>query len=133
MKLIIRYIRLIMKEIKNINKISLAKITALIYGLVGFFIALIVAVSTMANIMAQKDFTGSIILVTLFNIGAGLLLGVLSSLVTALIGWIIGYIAAGIYNWFARKVGGIKIELTEAGGAEIKREGNVAETTNNLS
>ena len=44
------------KEIKNINKKSLARITALIYGLVGFFIALAVAISTMANIMMQKDF-----------------------------------------------------------------------------
>jgi len=119
------------KEIKNINKISLAKITALIYGFVGFFIALTVAISTMANIMMQKDFSGSIILVTLFNVGAGLLLGVLSSLVTALIGWIIGYIVAGIYNWFARKAGGIKIELADA--VEIKPEDNITETPNNLS
>ncbi|MBI4779679.1 hypothetical protein HY797_04515 [Candidatus Falkowbacteria bacterium] len=111
------------KELKNINKISLAKITALIYGLVGFFIALAVAVSTMANIMMQKDFSGSIILVTLFNIGAGLLLGVLSSLITALIGWIMGYIAAGIYNWFSKKAGGVKIELAEA--SEIKTEENI--------
>lgn len=102
-----------MKEIKSINKSSLAKITALIYGLAGFFAALTVAVSTMANIVMQKDFSGSVILVTLFNIGAGLLLGVLSALITALIGWLIGYITAGIYNWFAKKVGGIKIELTE--------------------
>lgn len=117
------------KEIKNINKISLAKITALIYGLAGFFIALAVAVSTMANIMMQKDFSGSIILVTLFNIGAGLLLGVLSSLVTALIGFCLGYLAAGIYNWFAKKVGGIKVELAEV--SEVKKE--AADIANNLS
>ncbi|MFH1583389.1 MAG: hypothetical protein ABIB72_03690 [Candidatus Falkowbacteria bacterium] len=119
------------KEIKNINKRSLAKITALIYGFVGFFIALTVAISTMANIMTQKDFSGSIILVTLFNIGAGLLLGVLSSLVTALIGWVIGYISAGIYNWFSGKMGGIRIELADE--VEKKLEDNIAETTNNLS
>ena len=122
------------KEIKNINKKSLAKITALIYGLVGFFIALTVAISTMANIMMQKDFSGSIILVTLFNVGAGLLLGVLSSLVTALIGFCLGYIAAGIYNWFSKKVGGIKIELADANNVvEVKPEEHIAETTNNLS
>ena len=103
------------KEIKTINKISLAKITALIYGLAGFFIALIVAISTMANIMMQRDFSGSVILVTLFNLGAGLLLGVLSSLVMAVIGYLAGYIMAGVYNWFASKAGGIKIELIEVG------------------
>lgn len=117
------------KEIKSINKNSLAKITALIYGLAGFFIALTVAISTMANIMTQKDFSGSVILVTLFNLGAGLLLGVLSALVTALIGWLIGYIVAGIYNWFAKKVGGIKIELTDI--SETKKEDNVIEANKN--
>jgi prepilin signal peptidase PulO-like enzyme (type II secretory pathway) len=122
------------KEVKKINKNSLAKIMALIYGFIGFFIALIVAISTMANIMMQTDFSGSVILVTLFNIGAGLLLGVLSSLVTALIGWVIGYIAAGVYNWFAGKMGGVKIELADADGAiETKPEEYIAETKNNLS
>ena len=118
------------KEIIKINKISLAKITALIYGWVGFVVALILAVSTMANIMMQKDFSGSIILVILFNVGAGLLLGVITFLVMALIGWMIGYVAAGIYNWFAQKVGGIKIELMETG--EIKPEDNIIKTQNNL-
>jgi len=122
------------KEIKSINKISLAKIVALIYGFVGFFIALAVAISTMANIVVQKDFSGSIILVTLFNLGAGLLLGVITSLLTALIGWVIGYISAGIYNWFSKKAGGIKIELADVSGAvEIKKEDNIVEITNNLS
>jgi len=118
------------KEIKNIHKTSLAKLMALIYGFVGFFTALIVAVSTMANIIMQKDFTGSVILVTLFNIGAGLLLGVLVSLVTALIGFIIGYISAVIYNWFSKKVGGIKLELVDI--IEVKKENNVTEDKNNL-
>ncbi|OGF23502.1 hypothetical protein A3D45_01515 [Candidatus Falkowbacteria bacterium RIFCSPHIGHO2_02_FULL_42_9] len=108
------------KEIKNINKKSLARITALIYGLVGFFIALAVAISTMANIMMQKDFQGSVILVTLFNVGAGLLIGVLTALLTAALGWIMGYLEAIIYNWFAGKVGGVKVEFLEAG--EIAKE-----------
>lgn len=119
-----------MKEIKNINKNSLAKITALTYGLVGFFIALIVAVSTMANIVMQKDFSGSIILVTLFNIGAGLLLGVLSALITALIGWLIGYITAGAYNWFARKVGGIKVEIVDIAEEAEAKQNNINDVNN---
>lgn len=107
-----------MKEIKSVNKKSLAKVTALVYGLVGFFMALIVAISTMINIMMQKDFQGSVILVTLFNIGAGLLLGVLTALLTALIGWAMGYITAAVYNWFAKKAGGVKVELVEVMEAE---------------
>ncbi|MDP2709323.1 MAG: hypothetical protein Q8O93_04780 [bacterium] len=111
-----------MIEIKSIDKNSLAKIFALIYGFIGFFIALIVAISTMANIVMQKDFSGSVILVTLFNIGAGLLLGILAALFTALIGWVIGFISAGMYNWFAAKVGGIKAELAEVGVKAVKQD-----------
>lgn len=102
-----------MIEIKKINKKSLAKMTAMIYGLIGFFVALIIAISTVVNIMMKKDFQGSAVLVTLFNFGEGLLLGVLTALITALIGLVIGYLTGGIYNWFARKVGGIKIDLDE--------------------
>lgn len=116
-----------MQEIKKINKKSLAKIAALIYGLVGFFTAMTVAISTMANIITQRDFQGSVILVTLFNIGAGLLLGVVSALLTAVIGWIMGYIMAGIYNWFSKKAGGVKVELGEVAGdvKEVKQEDKI--------
>ena len=119
------------KEIKNINKRSLAKITALIYGLVGFIMALIIAIANLTNIMRRQDFTGSVVLATLFNVGIGLFLGVLSALLTALIGWIFGYLTAGIYNWFSGKVGGIKIELADE--VEIKPEERNAETPKNLS
>lgn len=109
-----------MTEIKSVNKRSLAKITALIYGLIGFFMALIVAIANLANIMRQQNFTGSVVLATLFNVGIGLLLGVLSAAITALIGWIFGYLTAGIYNWFSGKMGGVKVELIEVN--EVKKE-----------
>lgn len=118
-----------MKEIKKINKKSLAKVTSLVYGLVGFFTAMTVAISTMANIVMQRDFQGSVILVTLFNVGAGLLLGVVSALLTAIIGWGMGYLMAGIYNWFARKVGGVKVELEEV--VEEKEESGGQNLTQN--
>ena len=102
-----------MKEIKNIDKASLAKITALFYGFIGFFMALIVAIATMTNIITNRDFQGSVILVTLFNVGAGLLLGIITAFFTAAIGWVFGFISAGVYNWFAKKMGGVKVELTE--------------------
>jgi len=102
-----------MHEIKKIQNVSLANITAAVYGLVAFFIAIAVAISTMANIVMQKDFAGSVIMVTLFNIGAGLLLGVVVSLITAVFGWLIGYLSAMIYNMFAQRVGGIRVELAE--------------------
>lgn len=118
-----------MKEIKNINNKSLANILALMYGLIGFVMAVIVAISTIINIILKSDFQGSVVLVTLFNVGAGLLLGILTSLITAGLGWIIGYIAAGLYNWFSKKVGGIKVEMTEAD--ERVKEENKGETIKN--
>ena len=102
-----------MQEIKQINKVSLAHITALIVGLSAFFIVIIVAIFTMANIIMQRDFVGSVIMVILFNIGAGLLLGVLASLIIAIFGWLIGYLTAMVYNIFAKRAGGIKIELAD--------------------
>ena len=102
-----------MQEIKQINKVSLAYITALIFGLSAFFIVIAASIFTIANIIMQKDFVGSVIMVVLFNIGAGLLLGVLASLIAVIFGWLIGCLAAMVYNIFARRAGGIKIELAD--------------------
>ena len=104
-----------MYEIKKINKVSLAKIMALIYSLAGFFISMGVAISTIANIVTQKDFSGSATVIALFNIGAGLVLSLLAALVVGIFGWVIGYLTAGIYNMFARRSGGIKMELEKIG------------------
>jgi hypothetical protein len=120
-----------MKEIKKIDKKSLAKITALIYGLVGFFIALIVAIFSMANIIVQSNFQGSAVLVTLVNIGISLLLGLATALLTAIYGWVMGYLAALFYNLFAGKVGGIKIELGDV--EEKKVEEKKEEINNNIN
>ncbi|MEA3463717.1 MAG: hypothetical protein U9R14_01395 [Patescibacteria group bacterium] len=102
-----------MQEIKQINKASLAHITALIFGLLAFFVVITAAIFTIVNIVAQKDFAGSVIMVVLFNIGAGLLLGAAVALIMAFFGWLIGCLAAMIYNIFARRAGGIKVELVD--------------------
>lgn len=109
-----------MKEIKSIDKKSLAKIVALIYGLVGFIMALIVVIFSIPSVITQKNFQGSVTLAALYNIGVGLLIGVLAAILTAFWGWVIGYITAAIYNWFSGKVGGIKVELADV--AEEKKE-----------
>ena len=102
-----------MKEVKKINALSLANILAGIYATIGFFVAIGVAISTMKNIGAQKDFAGSILLATFLNIGVGILLGLIVALVIGFLGWIFGYIIAILYNMFAKRLGGLKIELSE--------------------
>lgn len=126
-----------MWEIKRIKSLSLANVTAAIYGLVGFFIALVVAISTMANIVMQKDFIGSVFLVTLFNVGTGVLLGLAVAVVAALLGWVVGFITAAFYNMFASRLGGIKIELAEARmmleKEEKENKGNETDEKNDVS
>ncbi|MDD5291084.1 MAG: hypothetical protein PHZ04_03120 [Patescibacteria group bacterium] len=103
-----------MKEIKRIKNLSLAKITAAIYGLVGFFVAIAVAIMTMANIIIREEASGSVLLITLFNFGIGILIGLATAVATAIIGWIIGFLGAAFYNMFAKRLGGIKFDLVES-------------------
>jgi len=119
-----------MKEIKKIKALSVANIMAGIYATIGFFMAIGVAISTMTNIVAQKDFAGSILIVTLFNIGTGILLGLVVALVIGFLGWIFGYVIATLYNIFAKRFGGLKIELREV-EEDIKEEDEAREIEDN--
>jgi len=112
-----------MKEIKRIKNLSLAKITAAIYGLVGFYIAIAVAILTMTNIVIRGDFSGSVLLITLFNLGVGILIGLATAVATAIVGWVIGFLAAAFYNMFARRLGGIKFDLIESEEKNAESEG----------
>ncbi|MFH1523017.1 MAG: hypothetical protein ABIE43_04350 [Patescibacteria group bacterium] len=105
-----------MHEIKKIENITLANMAAVFYALISFFVSIIVSMFTMAEIIIQNEYSSSIIVVTLINIGAGVLLGLIVSLVAGCIGWIMGYMSAIIYNMFARRVGGVKISLEQVDG-----------------
>ncbi len=100
-----------MREIKKINKNSLAKVIAVFYAIIGFIIGILVAITNILNILSQRTFNESALVVIIFNISAGLIIGVLTFLFFGLIGWFIGYITAAIYNFIAKKLGGIKIDL----------------------
>jgi len=118
-----------MKELKKIKKLSLAKITAAIYGLVGFFIAIAVAILTMTNIVIREDFSGSVLLITLFNFGVGILIGLATAVAMAIVGWIIGFLASAFYNMFARRLGGIKIDLVEEEEEEVTENEEAVESS----
>ena len=102
-----------MTEIKKINKTSLAKIIGAVYGTIGFFVSIMLAIFVGGNIIAQSSFAGSIVAVVFFHVAAGILFGVLTFVVCGAFGWMIGYVLAAIYNFIAKKVGGIKIEIEE--------------------
>ncbi|MEK7202755.1 MAG: hypothetical protein AAB653_00350 [Patescibacteria group bacterium] len=103
-----------MKELKKIDKFSLAKIVGLFYGLAGFLSAFFIAIFTIINaIVKQKDFKGSEALVILVNFGADLLLVVLLFLITFSVGWLVGYLFSVVYNIFSTRFGGVKVDLVE--------------------
>ncbi|MFA6393801.1 MAG: hypothetical protein WCW25_02940 [Patescibacteria group bacterium] len=102
-----------MTEIKKINNASLAKIIGAVYGTIGFFVSIVLAILVGGNIIAQASFAGSAAAVVFFHVAAGILFGVLTFVVCGAFGWIIGYVIAAIYNFVAKKIGGIKIEIDE--------------------
>jgi hypothetical protein len=102
-----------MKEIERIQPSSLAKMTGIFYGIVGFFIAIGVSILTITNIIAQNDFQGSYIKVALVYFGLGVLLGLAVSLFIGSLGWIFGFTVASLYNSFSKRIGGIKVSLKD--------------------
>lgn len=102
-----------MTEIKKIHQKTLANIIGFIYGIIGFFVSIILAILVGGNIISQASFSGSTIAVFFFHIAAGIIFGVLTFIVTGAFGWIVGYLMAAIYNFAAKKIGGLKIEIDE--------------------
>jgi hypothetical protein len=102
-----------MTEIKSISKTTLAKIIGAVYGVIGFFTSIVLALMVGGNIISQASFTGSGLSVFVFHFAAGILIGLLVFILCAAFGWLLGYALAVIYNFTARKIGGIKIEIEE--------------------
>lgn len=92
-----------MKEIKKIDLMSLAKILALIYAIIGFLAAILAVVAMYLDPLIAT----SIMPISTF----GPIIIVLVPIIYAIVGFIIGAIIAILYNIIASKIGGIKIEL----------------------
>jgi len=102
------------KEIKKINKISLANIIAIIYGVIGFFVASFSFVFSLSSAIVNGEDTGiSFISFIVFNVSVSIILGLLISIITGAIGWVGGFFMGLFYNMTSSRFGGIKIELNE--------------------
>lgn len=99
-----------MQEIKKIQSTSLAKIIAMLYGIISFFFSISLGMLIMINIIPGSNIEGSIIFVILLYIGIGILLGVINALLASFLGYIFGYAIAFLYNILAMRIGGIKFE-----------------------
>jgi len=103
-----------MKEIKKVKPASLAKLIGFFYGIIGFVMSFFVSAMVVFNIVAQKDFLGSTAAVAVFNLGAALILGIIVFCFMGFFGWALGYAVGWIYNKFAARFGGIRIELEDS-------------------
>jgi len=88
--------------IKRIEPMSAAKISAVLYALMGLLIALLfMAIGSMAGGLAQSAFPFA---------GAGVAALIIIPIVYGCIGFIATLIAAALYNLVAGWVGGVEIQ-----------------------
>jgi membrane associated rhomboid family serine protease len=116
-----------MQELKKIKKISLANITGLIYAVVGFLSVLFFSLYSLIKFAIGKNIDKTFFAWFFTNIGLDILISLAAALVVGIFGWIAGILTAALYNFFAREIGGIKIELAE----EVIKPKNIIETKNN--
>lgn len=102
-----------MQEIKKIDKRSLANIVATIISILVFLLVFCLSILNVMNIVGQSYFSGSVVAVFLFNIGSGLIIGILAGAIALIPGYLLGYAMGLAYDIFAKRFGGIKIELIE--------------------
>ena len=89
-------------ELSHVDPLSLGKILGVIYGIIGFVYGLVLAV-----------FLPHYFPMGLFGMmaGFGILIVIVSIVMFAVMGLLIGIIGSWIYNFVAGSIGGIKIKL----------------------
>jgi drug/metabolite transporter (DMT)-like permease len=107
-----------MEELKK-RKLSLAKIMAIIGGVIGFIFVSLAAISAMINSISRGNFVASLNPSLIFSLGAGLLLGLAGAIAVAIVGFVIGYIISCFYNFCACRLKGKKVESEEPKTPEI--------------
>lgn len=95
-----------MQIVKSVGVMSVAKIMALIYGCLGLifapFFLLIGLLGSMAG-QQRTPFAGAL----------GIIFALLMPIFYGLMGFLMGAIGGGLYNLFAKLVGGFELELEE--------------------
>jgi hypothetical protein len=105
-----------MFEIKKIAKLPLANIAALLYALFAFAGSLIVSIYSLIVFIQTKNISGKTAGYILTNLGLDFLIALAAAIIAGIIGWLFGIIAAAFYNFIAKNIGGIKIELSDEFG-----------------
>jgi hypothetical protein len=89
--------------VRRVGALSLAKVLAVVYVIVGFGIGFFVSCMALLGISGEdtREIGG------LFGVGAIIFLPIFYSL----IGFLSGLVTGAIYNWAVRWVGGIEVQL----------------------
>ncbi|MDD4902334.1 MAG: hypothetical protein PHE24_04300 [Patescibacteria group bacterium] len=111
-----------MQEIKKIKKLSLANIIALIYALFGFVASFSVTIYSLLTVITQKPMADKLLIYMATNLGLGFLIALAAALIAGIMGWLLGLVIAACYNYLARQIGGVKVELTEETVGEGTKE-----------
>jgi hypothetical protein len=94
--------------LKRITPLSLAKIVGLIYMVIGLFVGLMLSLIGLLGLFASaidSDGPGAFIGV-LFGLGI-----IIAPIFYGILGFVMGLIAAALYNLFARLTGGVELDL----------------------
>ncbi len=94
--------------IKRFNPTSVSKLCGILYAAMGFIVGAILALVSLiySGMGAMTAKSGGLLFGTMFGVGAVIFL----PLLYGVMGLVMGFIGAVIYNWVAGKVGGIEIE-----------------------
>ena len=94
--------------IRRIEPLPLGRVLGLFYGIIGiivaFFVLSAVAVGLIGPMVLNRQLGGGAFLVALF-------VAILLPILYGAIGFVVGVIAAGIYNLIADRIGGIVIDV----------------------
>jgi hypothetical protein len=113
-----------MLEIKKIKKLSFANIVALLHAFFAFLLTFGIFIYFLVKVVLEKETDGHLFKYIFINLGLDFLISLGVAVAAGAAGWIFGVIAAGLYNFFAREIGGVKAELANEIGqaAVIKTE-----------
>lgn len=98
------------KEIKKIKKISVANLFSFVYATVGFLFGTGFYLFFVISALYHDKVVGSVKEFILINLAFTIILGLLVAVVVGAIGWILGFFFSFLYNFYAQKMGGAKVE-----------------------
>ncbi|MFH1649426.1 MAG: hypothetical protein ABIA93_02670 [Candidatus Woesearchaeota archaeon] len=99
--------------VKHLDVMSLAKIMTLTYAVLGIIVGIFFALFSWAMSSVPVDTAATVDPVNAWMLGLGALAIIIFPIFYAIMGFISAFIAGGLYNFWAKKIGGIGVELVK--------------------